>query len=98
MIKALAIDFYSYGKQSVFPRWLEGICVCDHKLLTDLLKEDDRITSLMSPLQKDAYFSRESKKWFRNGEAVVFSNGLGEEKYLFLYCESLNRDNRMIKL
>ncbi len=98
VIKALALDFYSYGKQSVFPCWLEGICVCDHGLLTNLLKDDERITALMSSLQKDVYLSRESKKWFRNGEAVVFNNGFGGEKYLFLYCESLNRNNRMIKL
>ncbi len=98
VIKALAFDFYSYGKQSLFPHWLEQVCVCDHTLLTDLLKDDERILSLMSPLQKDVYLSREPKKWFRNGEAVVFNNGSGEEKYLFLYCESLDRNNCMIKL
>lgn len=98
VIRELALDFYSYGKQSVFPDWLKGICVCDHKLLTDLLKNDERIKSLMSPIQKDAYLSRESKKWFRNGEAVIFVEGLVGEKYLFLYCERLDRNNRMIKM
>ena len=98
VLKALALDYYSYGKQSVYPSWLDGICKCDHRLLTDLLKDDEQIISLMSPVQKETYLSRESKKWFRNSEVVTFEDIWGGEKHMFLYSEKLNRNNRMIKL